>query len=89
MSSSRIWGALLCIVSAMIAAVWVLEAYLGLFFGSPRYALVILIPLSVIILVATGLGFWLGWIMVTTKEAEPAGKETVREEGPDSPESEK
>jgi len=34
--------------------------------------LAIILPVVVGVLVITGLGFWLGWIMVTTKEVTPA-----------------
>lgn len=34
--------------------------------------LAIVLPVVVGVLVIAGLGFWLGWIMVTTKEITPA-----------------
>ena len=72
MNSSRILGGLLCIASALVAIV---HLYFGYITGStliPPQGLAFALPVTIFLLVATGLGFWLGWIMATTKEAEPA-----------------
>lgn len=76
MNTSRILGGPLCAVSALVA---ILHIYFGYVEG-PIPHLAFALPVTVILLVATGLGFWLGWIMVTTKEAEPAPTPTVEEE---------
>jgi hypothetical protein len=60
------------------------ELYFGLvrpiFVDSPRYVpLAILLPIVIGVLVVAGLGFWLGWIMVTTKEVAPAPVEASKE----------
>lgn len=86
MNSSRILGGLLCIVSALVAVLHIALGYFGVLeelmgIGDvPRISLPFALPLTVIVLVATGLGFWLGWIMVTTKEAKPAPEPEVEEE---------
>jgi len=69
----RALGALICVACAAVA---IAEIYWGLVntvFGSGlRVPLAISLPVVVGVLVICGLGFWLGWIMVTTKEVAPA-----------------
>ncbi len=78
MNSSRIFGGLLSIASALVAILhigigyWKLETVLFGVEESTRIPLAFALPVTVFLLVATGLGFWLGWIMATTKEPEPA-----------------
>jgi uncharacterized membrane protein len=40
--------------------------------GERAVPLAIMLPVVVGVLVICGLGFWLGWIMATTKEVAPA-----------------
>ncbi len=92
MKKSRIVGFLLCLVSAVVGV-------LHLFFGyikpeQPKISLAFALPVTIILFVALALGFWLGWIMLTTKEAESAPtpptedttEDTSEEEGDDSDE---
>ena len=68
MGASRALGALLCIACVVIA-------FLHLFYGyykGPTPHLAFALPLTVGLLVVVGLGFWLGWIMATTKEVSPS-----------------
>ncbi len=87
MNSSRILGGLLCIVSAVIAILHIgigyfnLETILFNTSNAPTIPLAFALPVTVVVLIATGLGFWLGWIMATTKEAEPAPSPPTEEEG--------
>jgi len=77
LSTSRALGALLCIACAVIA---VAEIWFG---GYKAWNLVpkaILLPVVLGVLVIVGLGFWLGWIMATTKEVSPAVTTTLPEE---------
>jgi hypothetical protein len=41
--------------------------------------LAIILPVVIGVLVVAGLGFWLGWIMATTKEVAPAPVEASKE----------
>ena len=68
MKKSRIVGALLCIISVMVAVLHVFYGYLVP--GGPRISLAFALPVTVILFVVIILGFWLGWIMLTTKEAK-------------------
>ncbi len=86
MNSSRILGGLLCIVSAVVAILHIGIGYFnleGMLFNvsnAPTIPLAFALPVTVVVLIATGLGFWLGWIMATTKEAEPAPTPPAEEE---------
>lgn len=68
MGTSRALGALLCIACVVIA---VLHIFYGYYKG-PRLHLAFGLPITVGLLIVVGLGFWLGWIMATTKEVSPA-----------------
>lgn len=79
MNSSRVLGSLLCIGSALIA---IAHVYFGYLTGSsiiPHQGLAFSLPVTFMLLITTGLGFWLGWIMSTTGEAEPSPTPTVDE----------
>lgn len=70
----RALGAVICVACLLVAIV---ELYWGLvnpiFLAGVRTTpLAIVLPVVVGVLVIAGLGFWLGWIMVTTKEITPA-----------------
>lgn len=68
----RALGAVICVVCLLVAIV---ELYWGLvnpLLGVRTTPLAIILPVVIGVLVITGLGFWLGWIMVTTKEITPA-----------------
>lgn len=72
MVATRPLGALLCIAAVVVAIAHIWFGYIG--GGGPKWAvgaLAFALPVTAGILVVCGLGFWLGWIMVTTKEAPP------------------
>ncbi len=77
MVATRPMGALLCVVSVIVA---IAHIYFGYISGGAdawsRGALAFALPVTVGILAMCVLGFWLGWIMVTTKEAPAAPKTT-------------
>lgn len=73
MGASRALGALLCIVCAAIA---IAELYYGAYLAWSVVPKAILLPVVIGVLVICGLGFWLGWIMATTKEVAPAAPVT-------------
>jgi len=70
MKKSRIVGFLLCLVSAVVGVLHLFFGYINT--GRPQISLAFALPLTIILFVALALGFWLGWIMLTTKEAESA-----------------
>jgi hypothetical protein len=73
--ATRPLGALLCIATVLVAIAHIFFGYLsGGASAWARGALAFALPITVGILAICGLGFWLGWIMVTTKEATPAPK---------------
>jgi len=76
----RALGAVICIACAVVV---IAELWFGLvnplrdpFRSTP---LAIILPVVVGVLAVAGLGFWLGWIMVTTKEVAPAPVEASKE----------
>lgn len=77
MGASRALGALLCIACVVIA---VAHIFLGYFYGQRTIELAFALPITAGLLVVVGLGFWLGWIMATTKEVSPAVKTPPEEE---------
>lgn len=82
MGMSRALGALLCIATILVA---VLHIYFGYLTGAAiGMGLSFALPVTVGVLAVCGLGFWLGWIMVTTKEVSPPApsSEPVKEETP-------
>jgi len=79
LATSRALGALLCVVAVVIAVIHIAVGYFGLWGGS-RPSLAFALPVTVGLLVVLGLGFWLGWIMATTKEVSPAAMTTPEEE---------
>ena len=73
MVATRPVGALLCIAAVVVAVAHIFFGYMSAGAGAwARGALAFALPITVGILAVCGLGFWLGWIMVTTKEAPPA-----------------
>ncbi|MDI6642747.1 MAG: hypothetical protein QMD95_01665, partial [Candidatus Hodarchaeaceae archaeon] len=64
MGASRVLGALLCVATVLVAVVHIFFGYIE----GPRIHLAFGLPVTVGVLVLCGLGFWLGWIMATTKE---------------------
>jgi hypothetical protein len=68
LAASRALGALLCIAVVVIAVAHILFGYIK----GTRPSLAFALPVTVGLLVVLGLGFWLGWIMATTKEVSPA-----------------
>jgi len=67
--ASRALGALLCVACAAVA---VLHIYFGYVMGTWALGtLSFALPITIGLLVILGLGFWLGWIMATTKEVAP------------------
>jgi len=68
----RALGALICVACAAVA---IAELWFGLVDAQILNSYVhkaIGLPVVIGVLVICGLGFWLGWIMVTTKEVAPA-----------------
>lgn len=86
MAATRPLGALLCIATVVVA---IAHIYFGYISGGPgawaRGALAFALPVTAGLLVVCGLGFWLGWIMVTTKEA-PSEPRTSEESQPEKAE---
>jgi len=76
LGASRALGALLCVACVVIA---VAHLYYGYYKG-PRLHLAFALPVTAGLLVVVGLGFWLGWIMATTKEVSPAATTAPPEE---------
>ncbi|MFB0499754.1 MAG: hypothetical protein ACETWO_00540 [Candidatus Hadarchaeaceae archaeon] len=89
MGTSRAIGALLCVVCVVIVVLYLLFP-VG-FFGHYTAPLWIVLPVVIGILVLAGLGFWLGWIMFSTKEVSPPppAPSVVESESDIEPESEK
>ena len=86
MGKTRALGAVLCVVGAIVFALYVgfVLAKLGwLSFDFFEYATTtswfIVIPVAVGVWVVSALGVWLGWIMATTKEVAPV-TESPKEE---------
>ena len=76
---SRALGGLLCVVCAVVIVVWIL-CFVGSRIGDISIGPLTLggeaplwvgIPVVVGVVVLAGLGFWLGWIMASTKEIAP------------------
>jgi hypothetical protein len=81
LAASRALGALLCIVVIVIAVAHVYYGYIGPWRdGGHTEPFAFALPVTVGLLVVLGLGFWLGWIMATTKEVSPAAKTAPEEE---------
>jgi hypothetical protein len=74
--ASRLLGALLCVATVVVI---VLHVYFGYFVG-PRPGLAFALPVTVGLFVVCGLGFWLGWIMATTREVSPTPPPAKSEE---------
>lgn len=75
MNTSKLLGALLLIGTIIVA---VLHIYFGYFKG-PHPHLAFALPVTALILAICALGFWLGWIMVTTKEPTPTPSKSISE----------
>jgi ABC-type polysaccharide/polyol phosphate export permease len=74
LGASRALGALICVVTLVVA---VLHIWFGYVTNSWSWAtLSFALPVTVGLLAVCGIGFWLGWIMATTKEASPPPAET-------------
>ena len=63
--SSRIWGAVLCLVITVVAVV-----FLWGIFAQNYWALAI--PVMMGFLGILGLGFWIGWTILTIKTTPPS-----------------
>jgi len=88
-AGSRALGAILCVVCVIIAALYILFP-LGRWwsiwkFGDYNAPLWIVVPVAAGMVVLAALGFWLGWIMATTKDVSPPSVE----EKPEKPEKAK
>ena len=69
MGTSRVLGALLSVVCVVVA---IAHIWFGYIEGTwALHTLAFALPVTVGLLVVIGLGFWLGWIMATTKEVAP------------------
>lgn len=69
MGTSRALGALLCIVCVVIAVAHIFFGYIKGTWGPGTLAFAL--PVTAGVLILAGLGFWLGWIMASTKEISP------------------
>ncbi|MBS3815677.1 MAG: hypothetical protein KGY45_03845 [Hadesarchaea archaeon] len=84
MSKSKVVGALLLVVTVVIS---IAHLYYGYYVGSwGTSALAFALPITAGVLAICALGFWLGWIMVTTKEPAPAPAPSVSEESEEAEE---
>jgi hypothetical protein len=73
LATSRALGALLCIAVVVIAVAHIWFGYIDPWRGGGHtVAFAFALPVTVGLLIVLGLGFWLGWIMATTKEVSPA-----------------
>ena len=81
LAASRALGALLCIAVVVIAVAHVFYGYIDPWRNEGhQVAFAFALPVTIGLLVVLGLGFWLGWIMATTKEVSPAVTTTPEEE---------
>ncbi len=69
MGTSRMIGALLCVVCVVIAVAHIFFGYIQGTWGQGTLAFAL--PITAGVLILAGLGFWLGWIMASTKEISP------------------
>jgi len=76
----RALGAVICVVCLLVAIVHIFFGYVSGGGSWARGTLSFALPITAGILVICGLGFWLGWIMVTTKEITPASAESASPE---------
>jgi hypothetical protein len=78
LGKSRILGALLCIATIVVI---ILHVYYGYFTGAAvNMGLSFALPVTIGLMVVCGLGFWLGWIMATTREVSPSPAPAKSEE---------
>jgi len=89
--TSRALGALLCIVCVVIAIAHIFYGYYMPLQEGIRPHLAFALPVTAGVLILAGLGFWLGWIMASTKEISPVPPPapSVVESEPESEEKEK
>ena len=81
LAASRALGTLLCIAVVALAVAHIWYGYIDPWrSGGHTVAFAFALPVTVGLLVVLGLGFWLGWIMATTKEVSPAVTTTPEEE---------
>ena len=71
--SSRFWGAVLCLVIAVVAAVFLWGVFAGSYWA-------LAIPVMIGFLGILGLGFWIGWTILTIKTTPPAPEPKLDEE---------
>ena len=83
MGTSRAIGALLCVVCVVIVALYI---YFPFIVGYGTAPLWLVLPVVTGIFILAALGFWLGWIMFSTKEVSPppAPAPSVVESEPES-----
>ena len=81
MGTSRALGGLLCVATILVA---ILHLYFGYISGGSgawaRGALAFALPITVGIIAVCGLGCWLGWIMLSTKEVSSPAPAKPKEE---------
>jgi hypothetical protein len=78
--ASRGLGGILCVVAVVVAALHIWFGYIEGSWGPG--ALAFALPVTIGLLVVCGLGFWLGWIMATTKPMAPTPAPAPAEEAP-------
>ncbi|MEM2874789.1 MAG: hypothetical protein QW567_02030 [Candidatus Hadarchaeales archaeon] len=84
MGASRALGALICVVTLVVAVLHIWYGYIGDLSNIGqvynRPGLAFALPITVGLLAVCAVGFWLGWIMATTKEASPPPPVTEKKE---------
>ena len=65
MDTSRFWGAVLCLVIAVVAIIFLWGVSVQSYWA-------LAIPVMIGFLGVLGLGFWIGWTILTIKTTPPA-----------------
>ncbi len=65
MDTSRFWGAVLCLIIAVIAIIFLWGVSVQSYWA-------LAIPVMIGFLGVLGLGFWIGWTILTIKTTPPA-----------------
>ena len=74
MDTSRFWGAVLCLVIAVVAIIFLWGVSVQSYWA-------LAIPVLIGFLGILGLGFWIGWTILTIKTTPPAPEPSPSAEG--------